>query len=333
LSGKGRGGSRIHRGLTGARELVGTKYLADPGLRREYAAEIAPRTGAALARILAELYGPGDRAPGRALDLGAGTGAAGAALRTRFGDRLEVVAVDRVAAGGIVVADLARELPRVEGRFDVLVAAHLLGELFLADAPETRADARARRVLAWCRAFLAEGGRAILIEPALRETSRGLLELRDRLLAAGLHVVAPCFWAGPCPALARERDWCHDAAPAQPGTPGSRVDFSYLVLSTEPPAPAPPARVRVVSDQLVEKGRLKIFGCGPNGRQAYVRLDRAASPANAGFDRLARGDVADFSGQPPGDASDGLRVGEQTEVREVRVVRIHEDVARGPTAP
>ena len=46
--------SRIHRGLTGARELVGTRYLADPGLRREYAEEIAPRTGAALGKILAE---------------------------------------------------------------------------------------------------------------------------------------------------------------------------------------------------------------------------------------------------------------------------------------
>ena len=34
--------SRIHRGLTGARSLVGTRYLADPELRREYAEQIAP---------------------------------------------------------------------------------------------------------------------------------------------------------------------------------------------------------------------------------------------------------------------------------------------------
>jgi hypothetical protein len=135
---------------------------------------------------------------------------------------------------------------------------------------------------------------------------------------------------GPCPALARERDWCHDAAAGQPGTPGARVDFSYLVLSTAPAVLPPAARVRVVSDQLVEKGRLKIFGCGPNGRHAYVRLDRAASPANAGFDRLARGDVADFGGQAPSEASDGMRVGAETEVR---VVDIHEHVARGHAAP
>jgi hypothetical protein len=308
-----RDSSRIHRGLTGARELIGTKYLADPALRREYADEIAPRTGAALGKILGELFGPGAAPPRRALDLGAGTGAAGAALRARFGDGLEVVAVDRVAGAGIVVADLGRELPRVDGRFDVLVAAHLLGELDLSDGFEARADARARRVLAWCRAFLAEGGVAILIEPALRETSRGLLAVRDRVIAAGLHVLAPCFWTGPCPALARERDWCHDAAPAPPGTPVSRVDFSYLALSATAGPPAPDGRVRVVSDRLVEKGRLKIFGCGPAGRRAYVRLDRAASPANAAFDRLERGDVADFGGGISENA-DGLRLGEATDV-------------------
>jgi hypothetical protein len=238
-----------------------------------------------------------------------------------------------VAAAGIVVADLARELPRAEGRFDVIVAAHLLGELYLEASPEARAEARARRVLAWCRAFLADGGVAILVEPALRETSRGLLAVRDRVLAAGLHVLAPCFWTGPCPALARERDWCHDAAPAAPGALGTRVDFSYLALSARPPAPAPAGRVRVVSDLLEEKGRLKVFGCGPAGRQAYVRLDRAASPANAAFERLARGDVADFGGAGRSGAqasqapADGLRVSAETEVR------FHEHVARGHAAP
>jgi hypothetical protein len=329
-----RGSSRIHRGLTGARELVGTKYLADPALRREYSNEIAPRTGAALAKILAELFGPDSRPPARALDLGAGTGAAGAALRARFGAELEVVAVDRVAGEGIVVADLAREVPRVEGRFDLIVSAHLLGELYLAEGDEARAEARARRVLAWCRSFLADGGVAILVEPALRETSRGLLAVRDRLIAAGLHVLAPCFWTGPCPALARERDWCHDAAPPAPGTPDTRVDFSYLALSATAPAAAPAGRVRVVSDLMEEKGRLKIFGCGPAGRHAYVRLDRAASPANAALERVSRGDVADFGGAGPTEAADGLRVHpDGIRVSAETEVRFHEHVARRHAAP
>ena len=43
---------RIHDGLVGERALVGQRYLADPELRRQYAAEIAPRTVAALAKVL-----------------------------------------------------------------------------------------------------------------------------------------------------------------------------------------------------------------------------------------------------------------------------------------
>jgi hypothetical protein len=303
--------SKIHRGLTGARELVGTRYLADPELRRQYAEEIAPRTGAALRKILAEVYGEAVAPPARALDLGAGTGAAGAALRARFGGALEVVSVDRVAGPGIIATDLQRDVPAVSGRFDLIVAAHLLGELFLEAAPEARLEALARRVLAWRRDLLAERGLVILVEPALRETSRALLGVRDRLIAAGLGVVAPCFWTGPCPALARERDWCHDAA-AVPGAPSPRVDFSYLVLRGDRTEAAPPERVRVVSDLLVEKGRLKIFGCGPSGRHPYVRLDRAASPANAPFDRLERGDVASIAGAVP--AADGLRVIAETAI-------------------
>jgi len=299
--------SRIHRGLTGTRALVGTPYLADPSLRREYADEIAPRTGAALAKILGELYGVDEAPPARALDLGAGTGAVGAALRARFGAGLDIVAVDRVAGPGIVAADLARELPSVEGRFDLIVAAHLLGELHLG-APG-RVDALARRVLAWCRGFLDEGGLIILVEPALRETSRVLLAVRDRLVVSGLSVVAPCFWTGPCPALARERDWCHDAA-KRPSA--SRIDFSYLALRAEAAAAPPPAVFRVVSDRLEEKGRLKIFACGAAGRHAIVRLDRLASDANAAFDDLERGDVVTISGTRF--AADGLRVTEETVV-------------------
>jgi hypothetical protein len=310
--------SRIHRGLTGARELVGTRYLADPGLRREYADEIAPRTGAALGKILAEVYAT-HAPPARALDLGAGTGAAGAALRARFGAGLEVVSVDRVAAPGIVPADLSRDVPAGLGRFELVVAAHLLGELYLGEPAGQREAALARRVVAWREALLAEGGLLVLVEPALRETSRALLGVRDRVLGAGLAVVAPCFWRGPCPALARERDWCHDAAPVPSGP---RVDFSYLVLREGGPAGPPPAPsnvLRVVSDPLVEKGRLKIFGCGPMGRHPFVRLDRAASGANAAFDELARGDVATIEGTEP--SGDGLRLSEASAVTRVRPVR------------
>jgi SAM-dependent methyltransferase len=306
---RGRRGSAVHQGLVGARKLVGTPYLADAEMRSEYARDIAPRTEAALARVLDRVWGaPGMAPPARAIDLGAGTGAVGRVLRARFGDSFEVVAVDRLAGPDVLRANLAVELPPVDGRFDLVVAAHLLNELYVDRPPAERIALRALRVLAWCRSLLASGGLLILIEPALRVTSRQLLAVRDRLLAGGLHVVAPCFWTGPCPALVHQRDWCHDAAPV-PSRP--RVDFSYLVLGTDPTPPAP-TFYRLVSDPLPEKGRLRIYGCGPTGRHPLIRLTRHRAPPNAALDGAVRGDAISVQEAVAGDGD--LRITAETTI-------------------
>jgi len=307
-------GSRIHEGLVGARALVGTPYLADAGLRAEYERDIAPRTGVALRKILTEVLPvQGLRVrPASVLDLGAGTGAVGEALRALLGRGHRLVEVDRVARGGTTrAADVTRvdALAAFGAPFDLVVAAHVLNELYLDEEPSARATRLGRLVRAWSEELLGADGTLVVIEPALRETSRALLAVRDQILAAGLHVAAPCFFTGPCPALLRERDWCHDSAPD--GT-GRRIDFSYLVVrAAGPTAPAPAAsRFRVVSDPLPEKGRLRLFGCGDDGRHALVRLDRHASPANADFDRAGRGDVVQVARTTF--AGDGLRVGADT---------------------
>jgi ribosomal protein RSM22 (predicted rRNA methylase) len=290
--------SRIHRGLVGERALVGAAYLADAQLRREYASEIAPRTVAALEWIFASAALP---APRRVLDLGAGTGAASQAVRARW-PSAEIVAVDKVPGPGILRADVTRALrpPGATGRFDLIVAAHLLNELAL------DMDGRARLVQGWCRELLEEQGTCVLVEPALRETSRGLLSVRDRLIAAGLFVLAPCLWQGPCPALARERDFCHMSVAAI-AQGRSRVDFSYLILRKQGTPNADNSVFRVVSDPMKDKGRLRFHVCGPVGRLLVMRLDRDRSPGNQLLDEIERGAVVSIQGatvQP-----DGLRCG------------------------
>jgi len=74
-----------------------------------------------------------------------------------------------------------------------------------------------------------------------------------------------------------------------------------------------PSIYRIVSDPLPEKGRLRLYGCGPAGRHALVRLDRQTSPSNAAFAELVRGDVATVA--RPAFAGDGLRVATETVVR------------------
>jgi hypothetical protein len=309
-----RAGGAVHRGLVGDRSLIGTRYLADPELRRQYEADIAPRTRAALARILGENAGRLGEVR-RVLDLGAGTGAAGAAVRAQLGPAVEVVSVDRVAATpGAIVADLRqpRRPPGVQGRFELVVAAHLLNELGL---PLTE---RAAVVYAWARELLAEGGHLLLVEPALQATSRELLQLRDRLVPAGFFVVAPCLYQGACPALERERDWCHASAAWLPEDAAaragrSRVDYSYLLLARQGEPVTDRRLFRLVSDPLPEKGRLRIFGCGPAGRHALVRLDRERSPENQELDQLSRGDL--LVAGPTEKASDGLRITQVTKVQ------------------
>jgi hypothetical protein len=303
-------GSRIHHGLVGERALVGTPYLADPALRAEYERDIAPRTVPALAKVLRELFPPEGGAahgPGRILDLGAGTGAVSEALRAHFGPGPTIVEVDRVATRPTVrVADLADAEAVSTGGvpFDLVVAAHVLNELFVGEPSVRRVERLSRLVRRWSERLLASGGTLILLEPALRETSRVLLAVRDQVLAAGLRVVAPCFFTGPCPALLQERDWCHDSTSAGPR--GRRIDFSYLVIRPSGAATLDPTLHRVVSDPLPEKGRLRLFVCGAAGRQPVVRLDRNHSATNADLDRLVRGDTAQITGTSL--AADGLRL-------------------------
>ncbi|MCB0220229.1 MAG: methyltransferase domain-containing protein [Chrysiogenetes bacterium] len=226
-------------------------------------------------------------------------------------------------------ADLFSPLPvEYRGRgFDVIVIGNALAEWARgAKADAAAASARVKAALSMLR----EGGALIVIEPALRETSRFLLEVRDVLLSEGaVHLYAPCLHSAPCPALARERDWCHErldwelpraieeidrAAGLQKGS----LAFSYLVLRREAGSladlpggvPAGWLRARVVSDQLAEKGKRGCIACTQGGTRVYYEtLDRKATRATlAALEGLRRGSLAAFApGKPAGERT---RLGE-----------------------
>jgi hypothetical protein len=68
-----------------------------------------------------------------------------------------------------------------------------------------------------------------------------------------------------------------------------------------------------VSDPLPEKGRLRLYGCGPAGRTPLVRLNKDRSAANAAIDEVSRGDLVAIENTTP--AGDGLRITDATTVR------------------
>ena len=192
--------------------------------------------------------------------------------------------------------------PWNSGAFDVVILANSLNELFRAAT-----DPIARRValLESLLEALSSDGTCMLIEPALRETTRDLHHVRDRLVAARRATVySPCLHERPCPALARPDDWCHEERPWSPPPMLQAIDreagfikdalkFSYLLLRRDglTVAERSPDVYRVVSEVLVMKGDRRAWLCNETGRPLVGRLDRARSEANAALDRWHRGAI------------------------------------------
>ena len=154
-------------------------------------------------------------------------------------------------------------------------------------------------------AALTPTGALIVIEPALKLTSRRLHALRDQLLTERrAAVVAPCTsWTGGCPCLINDADWCHAVRPhllplscrqiaTFTGLRQFELKWSYLTLTAEPRRAAEYADAwRVVSDLMKPKGKFEIFLCGSAGRCQATLAKRAKSTANEGFKKLRRGQL------------------------------------------
>jgi ribosomal protein RSM22 (predicted rRNA methylase) len=326
------------RRYTSERERLRTP-LAAAERARDLAARALFFTVADAAKIgvpIAELVGRGlvpAAEPLAVLDLGAGCGAMTLGLAAALPDRrLAVTAIDTDEAALAITAAAVAAAPSLAGRvsvstrrvdasasaslpagpFELIVAGTVLNELpGAAHAPLARA----------LLTRLAPGGALVLIEPALRETSRALHALRDVLLAAGAaHVFAPCTRTlAPCPALADARDWCHEDRPFQPpprlrrliqstGLRERGLKFSYLTLRREaaPLVARPPGTraLRVVSDALDGKGTIERMVCDDAGRVPLRLLRRDRGDSGRALAHSRRGDVllanADEASGDPG---------------------------------
>jgi len=279
------------------------------------------------------------RRPLRAVDVGAGCGALALGLATRVADPLELTLIDRdadalaIAAGALrrcapharvstVVGDLTRApLPAA----DLVLIGSALNELPVAERMP---------LIARSLAALSEDGAVIAIEPALRETTRALHELRDAVLAAGAaHVFAPCTRRGaPCPALADPSDWCHEDRTVRldprvaelarvTHLRDAGLKFSYLVLRRAPTplVDAAGAAWRVVSAPHAPKGKLELYGCSDAGRVELRLLRRNRAEPNRAFERAARGDVLVVSGAEHGD--DRVEITRETSVTRIEPTR------------
>ncbi|MCX5745449.1 MAG: methyltransferase [Proteobacteria bacterium] len=233
----------------------------------------------------------------RVVDVGAGCGAMTLGLIASLPDReLDLVAIDR-DADALRILRAAVTLPVVTRIADVVNAPIPDADLVVLGTVLNELEEAARLVLV--RRALAAAPTVIIIEPALRDTSRALHAVRDAL---GAHIFAPCTRQGPCPALLDPDDWCHeDRALTLPprtrviatrtGLRDSGMRFSYLVLRRDQASIGEAGAWRVVSAPHVEKGKRELYGCSDAGRVRLRLLKRHRAPANRGFESAERGDV------------------------------------------
>jgi SAM-dependent methyltransferase len=346
--------TRLSTGLTRERELVGARYLDDDRLLGAYLLFYWPTSWLQARGVLSEL----PRRPRSVLDLGSGPGPM--AFAALDAGAAEVIAADRSAKALAAARELAREAGEplatrewnpakgrplaelAEGRkLDVVLMGHALNELHRSPDP-AESDARRAALLEEALALLAPGGSLVVVEPALRDTSRALLRVRDLLVARGHAIRAPCLFRGACPALVRETDWCHAERPVEApelvariakaaGLRREAVKMSYLVVAApgEPWTEPPPGRLfRIVSEPLPSKGRLRYMGCGPEGRVGLALQEKHVTDANRRFAKLLRGDVVEIGGGEP--RGDGVALGPESAVRVVAAAGKPVPPARSP---
>jgi len=252
--------------------------------------------------------------PLRVVDLGAGCGAMSLGLVAALDVPLAITAIDRDTRALELAIAAVRDLAARRGRAvtfvtrsddattarladaDLVVMGTLLNEL----AADARLAAVERAVAA-----LAPDGAVIVLEPALRETTRDLHALRDAVIARGTaHVFAPCTrTAAPCPALADPTDWCHEhrAAVLPPRTAelaklthlrDDGLKLSYLVLRRDArPLAQEPNAWRVVGEPRSQKGKVEVRACGPAGLVPLRLLRRNRTEHNRELERTTRGEL------------------------------------------
>ncbi len=324
----GAGVRTLSHGLTRERELAGARYMDDPRLLGAYLLFYWPISYAQARSTLSEL----PHRPGSVLDLGSGPGPL--AFAAQDAGARDVVAADRSRAALDLAKALALEAadpmgtrewsperPLPEGSFDTITMGHVVNELFAGDI------AKRAEFVAKVAERVKPKGSLVIIEPALRETSRALLQVRDRLVSQGFSVRAPCLFRGACPALVKESDWCHaerrwelprltQAIAKAAGLHKETLKMAYLALAPKGEAWAepPPGKVfRIVSEPLEGKGRQRYMGCGPDGRVGLALQERHRNDLNKPFFYLERGDVIGIDETEP--RGDGVTLTERTTVK------------------
>ncbi|BCA55885.1 hypothetical protein W02_30250 [Nitrospira sp. KM1] len=337
----------LSRLFTKDRQSLLKNYLDDPARASAYLKYFFPINLSKIQLLLDELPADtftSDRSEGLSvLDVGSGPGTAAIAvldwLVQNYPERtngLSVVAVDS-SSGALIQSrrilegycreaglegvrftdhrdDVEQSMRHVSGSaleqhgpYDLVILANCLNELGTGLPDPTTIQTT---IVANALALMKPHGTVMIVEPALKTTSRALHRVRDRLLdERHCTVYSPCLHEGHCPALVHPDDWCHEErrweAPAAiqwidrgVGFIKDALKFSYLLLRTDGRTivKRSPDVFRIVSEMRKMKGDTRAWLCNELGRIELGRLDRMRSESNATWDECERGTIAEIKG-------------------------------------
>ncbi|MFF8968267.1 small ribosomal subunit Rsm22 family protein [Streptomyces sp. NPDC014995] len=244
-------------------------------------------------------------APGSHVDVGGGTGAATWAVAATWDGERPVTVLDwaepalalgrEIAAANPALRDVRWRRARIGSALtldatDLVTVSYVLNELPAGD----------RAALVDAAAAAAQA--VVIVEPGTPDGYARIIEARDRLVAAGFRVAAPCPHSAACP-IAPGTDWCHFSARVSRSSlhrqvkggslPYEDEKFSYVAAARFPVDPAPS---RVVRRPQIRKGQVLLDLC-----EAEERLDRTTVTKRHGDLYKAARDADWGDAWPPAD--------------------------------
>jgi ribosomal protein RSM22 (predicted rRNA methylase) len=239
-----------------------------------YAAYRMPATFEAVRSALEEFAAAApDWSPRSHVDVGGGTGAATWAVTATWDGTRPVTVLDwaepalalgrEIAAANPALGAAKWQRSRIGAALsiestDLVTVSYVLNELAPAD----------RTALVDAAATAAQA--VVIVEAGTPAGYARVIEARDRLIAAGFHIAAPCPHSARCPIVPGE-DWCHFSARVSRSSLHRKVKggslayedekFSYVAATRFPVAPA---TARIVRRPQIRKGQVLLNLCEPD---------------------------------------------------------------------
>jgi ribosomal protein RSM22 (predicted rRNA methylase) len=283
----------------------GRLHLSDVLAVKAYLATRLPATYTAIRESLgAVAEARPDFAPVTLLDLGAGPGSALWAAA----DCWESLDAATLVETGAVIREagerLARDAPLGSIRWragDVLDEAADLAPADLVTLAYVLDELPPGSLAALTeRAWRLTAGTLVVVEPGTPAGWRRILAVRERLLAAGAHLAAPCPHGLACPLV--EPDWCHFAGRVarsrihrlakNADVPWEDEKYIYVAASRQPVAPTiAPLVARVIAPPRTGSGQVRLKLCRADGTAGQELLTKRQGQSFKQARRLDWGDA------------------------------------------